>query len=254
MRIALVALSGLAASLASAPASRAQSTTVIVAGVADAETGRALEGAQVRLPMLGREARTDWAGEAKFPRVEPGRHWIEARLIGYAPAKLQLPVSGDTVGAVFMLAKLQLDTVRIAGTAGSALLPSEFVRRSRLGVGNFLHDTLLAKEKERSIIHMLPHHLPGLQVVPDHDRAGMYFLKSRRVRGNVSTPGNRGALDFGPCGVDVYLDRQLVDWPEYENLRPKDLVGVELYTMESAPPEYRKGTGSCQVLLLWTRY
>ena len=53
--------------LASASTLYAQSkTSVIVAGVADADTHAPLPDAQVLLPDLGRLARTDWMGEARI--------------------------------------------------------------------------------------------------------------------------------------------------------------------------------------------
>ena len=242
-----LALSALAVPAAARPAA-GQSSTVIVAGVADAETGHALEGAQIRLPGLGRIARTDWSGEAKLLRVEAGKHRIEARFLGYAPATLDLPVSGDTVGAVFMLQKLsaRLDTVRIGGTPVTPGLPSEFLRRRRQGVGRFLTDSVLAQQGNRELAFALPMHLPGLQAMPNAESPGKYVLMSRRGRGNFGS--------FAPCAVDIYLDGMLTTFDAYDMLRASDLAGVELYAMESAPPEYRRGSGSCHVLLLWSKY
>src|SRR6266576_1367791 len=80
-------------------------TTVVVAGVADAETGAPLTDALVRLPDLGRAARTDWIGEARIPGIKPGPVRIEVRKLGYAPSDITLMVKGDSIGPVFMLSR-----------------------------------------------------------------------------------------------------------------------------------------------------
>jgi len=85
--------------LTSATTLDAQSkTSVIVAGVADADTHAPLPDAQVRLPDLGRLARTDWMGEARIGGVPFGPTRIEVRKLGYAPPDITLPISGDSIG------------------------------------------------------------------------------------------------------------------------------------------------------------
>jgi len=41
---------------------------------------------------------------------------------------------------------------------------------------------------------------------------------------------------------------------DIDAIRPYEVAGVEFYTMETAPPQYRRGTGSCQVVLIWSKY
>jgi len=65
-----------------------------------------------------------------------------------------------------------------------------------------------------------------------------------------STTISRGARD---CAVDVYLDNMLY-LDDLDAIRPWEVEGIEFYTMETAPPQYRRGTGSCQVVLLWSKW
>ncbi|HVS59409.1 MAG TPA: hypothetical protein VHE82_01820 [Gemmatimonadaceae bacterium] len=51
-----------------------------------------------------------------------------------------------------------------------------------------------------------------------------------------------GALTCGSAGVAVV------------DARTTSSVVVEFYTMTSVPPQYRRGTGSCQVMLIWSKY
>src|SRR5258708_2805785 len=83
----------------------AQTTSVVVAGVADAENGAPLTDALVRLPDLGRAARTDWIGEARIAGIKLGPVRIEVRKLGYAPSEITLMVKGDSIGPIFMLSR-----------------------------------------------------------------------------------------------------------------------------------------------------
>jgi hypothetical protein len=215
-------------------------TSVIVAGVADADTGAPLPEAQVRLPDLGRLARTDWMGEARIAGVALGPTRIEVRKLGYAPADITLPVSGDSIGPVFMLARATsvLDTVTVMGRVVPTRL-KDFEIRRRTGLGRFVTDSALEKEASRPLSLLLSMRFPGI-------RASAGRLQSMRF----STTISRGA---GNCGVDVYLDNMLY-LDDIDAIRPWEVAGIEFYTMETAPPRYRRGTGSCQVVLLWSKW
>jgi hypothetical protein len=218
-------------------------TSVIVAGVADAETHAPLSDAQVRLPDLGRLVRTDWMGEARIAGVAFGPTRIEVRKLGYAPADITLPISGDSIGPVFMLARAVsvLDTVTVMGRVVPTRL-KDFEIRRRTGLGRFVTDSVLEKEASRPLSLLISTRFPGIRV----SSASPSGLSSMRF----STAISRGA---NYCNIDVYLD----DMPFREHIdaiRPWEVAGVEFYTMETAPPQYRRGTGSCQVILLWSKW
>jgi len=225
-------------------------TSVVVAGVADADTGAPLTDALVRLPDLGRAARTDWIGEARIAGIKPGLVRIEARKLGYAPADVTLIVNGDSIGPVFMLSRstAALDTVRVFGQLVPARL-EEFERRRHMGIGRFLTDSVLEKEGNLSLAVALSMRLPGIRAVQDPDIPSHSRLVSTRI--GATTPRGRGLqLD---CAVDVYLDGFLY-LDDIDSISPREIAGVEFYTMGSAPPRYRRGTGSCQVMLIWSKY
>jgi hypothetical protein len=224
----------------------AQTTSVVVAGVADAETGAPLTDALVRLPDIGRAARTDWIGEARIAGVKPGPVLIEVRKLGYAPSEITLLVKGDSIGPVFMLSRAtSLDTVTVLGRVVPARL-QEFEMRRHMGIGRFLTDSVLEKEGDQSLAVALSMRFPGIRAVPDSPIATHYKLVSMRQ----STAISRGN---GMCAVDVYLDGFLYR-DDIDALSPREIAGIEFYAMGSAPPEYRRGTGSCQVMLIWSKY
>jgi hypothetical protein len=40
---------------------------------------------------------------------------------------------------------------------------------------------------------------------------------------------------------------------DLDAIRPSELAGVEYYTIESAPGEYRRLTDNCGVVILWSK-
>ncbi len=229
---------------------KAQTTTsVVVAGVADAETGAPLTDALVRLPDLGRAARTDWIGEARIAGIKLGPVRIEVRKLGYAPSEITLMVKGDSIGPVFMLSKAtNLDTVTVFGRVVPARL-QEFEMRRHMGIGRFLTDSVLEKEGDQSLAVALSMRFPGIHAVPDKTIATNYHLVS--MRANTSSQKAGGfQLD---CAVDVYLDGFLY-YDDIDAISPREIAGIEFYAMGTAPPQYRRGTGSCQVMLIWSKY
>lgn len=225
--------------------------TVILVGVADATTGLPLVAAQVRIQKLGRVALTDSLGEARLTDVPAGLHQVEARQIGYARGSVPLAVKRgvDTMGIVFMLEPIPevLDTVRVIESHVPLRL-QEFEGRRRLGIGRFLTDSMLFREKDGSLALALSIHLPGLRAVADASRPGRWGLSSTRGSGALRTANS--------CLVDVYLDGfPLAD--DIDAIAPAQLAGVELYSYGAAPPQYRRtrsgSSSSCHVLLLWSR-
>jgi CarboxypepD_reg-like domain len=223
-------------------ASVAQPTTTIVAGVADAATGAPLVDAQVRVPELGRIGRTNWIGEARIAGVPEGKIRLEVRKLGYAPSDITLPVKGDSVGAVFMLERTtqQLDTVTVMGRIVPRRL-KDFEIRRQFGIGKFVTDSVLEKEASRPLSDILTMRFPGIRV-----GVGSSGVTSMRFSTSVS----KGA-DY--CKVDVYLDNMLY-LDNLDDLHAWEIAGAEFYTIETAPPQYRRGTGSCQVIVLWSKY
>jgi hypothetical protein len=222
---------------------------VVVAGVADAGTGAPLEGAYVQMPDVGKFGRTNWIGETTLQAIPFGKQRIQVRKLGYTPADVDLFIQGDSLGPVFMLerAAQSLDTVFIGG-AWRPKRMSEFYSREAAHIGRFLSDSALALENMRDLGLILSMRFPGLRVQPDDLSPGHYRLVSTR-------PQTANALRSvaGPCTVDVFIDG-FRSFDDLRGLYPSDVAGIEFYSIESAPVQYRLNTGSCAVLILWTKY
>jgi hypothetical protein len=224
-------------------------TTVVIAGVADAATGAPLEGAQVQIPEVGKLGRTNWIGEATLDGIPFGKQRIRVRKLGYTPADVDLYIQGDSVGPVFMLERAisNLDTVFVAGEWHPRRM-SEFFARERMHIGRFIADSALAKEGNHDLAFLLANRIPGLRAVPDSGNPGQYTVISTRPQAAKSL----GHINYF-CSVDVYIDG-FFSHTNLNGLYPDELGGVEYYSMESAPVQYRRSTGSCGVLLAWTKF
>src|SRR5688572_24121853 len=97
------------------PLGAQRGTSVFVAGVADAETGQPLEGAEVLLLGERRVTRANALGEARLDGVPRGSQLVRVRMLGYAPAQITVKFERDTTGAVFRLTRsvTTLSTVTI---------------------------------------------------------------------------------------------------------------------------------------------
>jgi hypothetical protein len=167
---AMAALAALAASLIVLPGTLGaqRGTSTVVAGVADAETGQPLEGAEVIMVSLHRLARANAMGEAAVPEVPRGVQRVRVRRLGYAPAEVDLAIAGDTTGAVFRLQRtpVQLGTVRVESEWMPPRMRDVAVRRKQ-AIGRFLTDTDLDKDRDRDFHLTMTTRVPGLRTVID---------------------------------------------------------------------------------------
>lgn len=215
-------------------------TSVLVAGVADAETGQALEGAEVLLVGLHRLARANGMGEAILAGVPRGVQHVRVRYLGYTPAEVDLAFTSDTTGAVFRLPRAAMNLGEVKVTA--EWMPpkmKDVAVRMKQGIGRFLTDEELAKDQDREFALTATTRFPGLTTVPDG--LGHQLVASRRSAG-VSV-----------CLVQIYLDGILLG-QDSDLVRTWDLATVEYYTGSQVPVRYRTGAYGCGVLLLWSKW
>ncbi len=242
---ASLALLSIAIVPARAPAQN--KTSLVIASVADAQSGQPLADAEVKLSDVNMSATTDWSGEARIAKVALGQHQFEIRKAGYDLLAVTLVIQGDSIGPVFRLAKAAtnaLEPVKVSGDPSTSYL-ADFEKRRQQGRGRYLTAADLEQKQNRSLVQVLAGAFGGLMATPDLARPGHTILMSRRTRPRLTS------VDVH-CGVDIYLDgSQYLD--DLDALHPTELAGVEYYPVESAPGEYRKLTDNCAVLLLWSK-
>jgi hypothetical protein len=224
--------------------------TTLIVGVADAESGTALENALVRLPDFAFHARTSGMGQARIGGVKAGKWPVEVRKLGYKPLKVTLAFSGkDSLDAVLMLERgtTTLDTVRVMAEAPTPPYLRAFETRRKMAVGRFrTRAEMLARDGDRPLADLLVYMFSGLDV----ERLGASAVVTsfrgglRRPNPDPATPSLRG------CPLQVFVDDQPLMGGDIGWIRTGDLAGVEFYSGDSGPIQYRRGP-SCGVLLLW---
>lgn len=220
-------------------------TSTLVAGVADAESGQPLEGAEVILTKVHRLARANGMGEATISSIPYGVQRVRVRRLGYSPSEVDLAISGDTTGAVFRLQRTptQLGAVNVEATWMPASMRDVEARRKR-GIGRFLTDADLDKDRDRDFHLMMTTRVPGLKTLIGADGARVL----------ASTRDNLGMTGVSPCYVTLYVDGMIVDPKDSELVRTWDLAAVEFFQPSQVPVLYRNKPYGCGVLLLWSKW
>ncbi len=217
--------------------------SVVLVSVADAANGAFIEHAQVQLPEVRRAAVTDWRGEAHVDALPRGAYRIDVRALGYSASSIQLSVREDTVWVLFQLQRVpvRLDSVRVMATTPVSPQLAEYEQRRRMGIGRFLPESLLARNGDQRLSIVLATRIPGLLA----GTRGLVALDPSGISG--------GGLG---CGVNMYLDGFLIAdlSSTLDEIRPRDLAGIEVYSRASAPPAYRPTGNYCRVILLWTKW
>jgi hypothetical protein len=220
-------------------------TSTLVAGVADAETGQPLEGAEVLLTNVRRLARANGMGEATLSSIPYGVQHVRVRRLGYSPAEVDLAMSSDTTGAVFRLRRVptELGAVHVEASWVPARMRDVEARRKR-GIGRFLTEADLDKERDRDFNLMMTTRVPGLKTLIGSD--------GNRVL--ASTRDNLGMTGVSPCYVTLYLDGMIIDPKDSELVRTWDLAAVEFFQPAEVPVMYRNKPYGCGVVLLWSKW
>jgi len=221
-------------------------TSTFVAGVADAETGQPLEGAEVILLGVHRLARANAMGEAILDQIPRGTQRVRVRKLGYAPSEVDIAMVGDTTGAVFRLPRsvTQLGVVKVEAEWAPPQMKDVDARRKQ-GIGRFLTDVDLDRDRDRDFPLVLTTRFPGLKTVLDVQSANRVL---------ASTRDQLGMQGVAPCFVTVYLDGMEMPREDMELIRTWDLAAVEFYTADQVPVRYRTKFYACGVVLLWSKW
>ncbi|HJP58378.1 MAG TPA: carboxypeptidase regulatory-like domain-containing protein, partial [Gemmatimonadaceae bacterium] len=124
-------------------------TSLVIASVADAQSGQPIADAEVKLADINLSAKTDWSGEARIAKVGAGQHSFQVVKAGYDSLVVTLQVQGDSVGPVFRMVKSPTTTlapVAVAGDPSTSYL-AEFEKRRQQGRGKYLTSADLEEKK-----------------------------------------------------------------------------------------------------------
>lgn len=219
-----------------------------IAGVVLASaTGRPIANAQVALAN-GPEARADERGEWTLADAPLGTATLEARAVGYAPARRVVDVVPDAPRVTLRLETLKavLDTIRVTEQAVTRNMMQFDVRRRANGGGRFLTAAQIARMRPFNTSDLLKN-LAGVVVARD------------TVDGTIRRILMRGP--FGACDPAIVVDGTYFDTLNADELddwvHPDAIAGIEWYSEAVVPPQFRKvntpDSAPCGSLVIWKK-
>ena len=194
-------------------------------------------------------SRTDSTGTFLIRAPAPGTYNIRVRKLGYMGGETgNLALTQPETYEITIRTPRQspvLPNVRVSGqyTRGYEWLQG-FEERRKAGIGTFITQEQI-NDKNSPTVGELLRGVSGVGVAPGPN--GWYLI--------TSTRGGR-SLENSACLMDVYMDGIPMDQEAIQqSTRPVDLEAIEVYNGPSTvPSQYKKQmTGSCGVVLLWTR-
>lgn len=212
-----------------------------ISGKVTARDGRALEGAKVTVDGSSSTAVTDARGVFSLSGLPSGSRMMEARVLGYDPTRTPIAPSVDEPTEVTVVMEKHVETLKEVTVFGKESAQSRdlsgFAERSRLGFGHFITPEKIARTMSPNICDLL-REVPGLGVTVDTN-----------LECDVST---RGVHSLDLCGLMPYRNGHKFSGTMREftrSMSPRDIVGIEVYTQATEPPQFPGGCGS---LVVWT--
>jgi hypothetical protein len=220
-----------------------------LAGVVTNSGGHPVEGAQVVVEGSALSAVTDARGAFSLTGLPDGTRTAEARALGYAPSRVTVEPSRSetrTVTIVMGKAVRALDAVTVYGKPTGRMRDlSGFMERKRQGFGRFITRSDIDQSNAITVCDLLRREV-GLQVME-----GGLSGCAVSVRGSASMI--RAAGGGGSCQPTVYLDNAPFGGGVSEftkEVSPQQIMGIEVYTTATAPPQF---AGPCGSIVVWTR-
>ena len=221
----------------------AQSPAVVV-GKVTAETGMALNGADVAIDGTQLRATTDDRGEFRLAGVPAGTVELRARRLGFRPdaLRIDIPPSGtETVSFMLTVAAQDLQPVFVRGQSikYTGRLAGYYERLERRMSGVFITREQIERERPRTLNQLLQR-TPGITTLRMRDGSIGVRMRDRTCSPLVWLDGS--ALPTGSVDLDTF--------------EPSTLEGIELYLGSTgAPPRYSwsRDLSNCGTILLWTR-
>jgi hypothetical protein len=221
----------------------------ILGTVTEAGTGQPLVNAQLAVRGTGRGTLTDAQGRFRLDDVPAGRHTLEVRHLGYAPAEVAVELAeGRTVQ---LEVSLGVRPVELAGVIAEAEISrvraGGFYRRmERREGGYFVDREVLEQPGVHRTVDAL-RGVPGLKLSCLASRCTAYFNRAAPVL---------AGRDIGKCPIQYYVDGAPFELGPMglEEFRPADIEGIEVYAgAGSVPAQFGGSRSRCGVIAIWTR-
>ena len=222
--------------------------TATLTGVVTDTTGHPLAGAVVALIGAPGSAQTDEHGRFSLTTLPAGSWDVEVHRIGFLPNRFSVALHPQhTTNAAFALgaATNMLDTLRVQGRRYDAFALTE---KARAYPGATFFSQAAIDSLHATHVTDILRRARGVQlVVPDSGGPPLVQM----LRSRFSDLNHAGI-----CPVEYYVDGVPFDMQNSPDayFHPDDIVAIEVYDGASdVPPEYKSGSSSCGVVVIWTK-
>jgi TonB-dependent receptor len=195
--------------------------------VTDANTGRLLEGASVRVVQTGRVVATDRSGAFGFTGLAPGAYTVTADFVGYRRVTQTVQVTETGVAEINLRIGAEMEVEGIVVTSTRAAQAEALqVKRSATGIVDAISATDVGKLPDNNAADALQR-LPGVTVTIDQGEGRYVIVRGMdsnlvnvTVNGQVF-PGPEGgarrvALDTFPSDIIARLEVVKAQTPDLD--------------------------------------
>lgn len=211
--------------------------------------GRPLEGVQIAVEGSPSHATTDARGVFSLSGLPDGTRMAEARALGYAPVRVEVEPSrrGPRTVPIVMDRKVKtLDAVTVYGKRSGRMRDvSGFVERQQRGFGRFITRADIDRSNTLTVCELF-RRVAGLSVREE----GVNDCEVS-MRGTLSLMGPSAGVTA--CEPTLYVDNAPFNGSVGEftrTIRPRDIMGIEVYSTSTEPLQFPGGCGS---IVVWTR-
>lgn len=204
--------------------------------------GNPIANASVRITD-GPQTRTSDSGEWTIANAPGGTRMLETRAIGFYPVSRHVDVVPGAAPVRVALSTMQavLDTVRITAERLADRNMSGFSGRKRNGMGTYFTAEDIARRRPLVTTDILQM-VTGIRI--ERDSLGEAQLTMRGMSTESCTPAlyidDRYIQNFTADDIDNYV-------------KPKRIMGMEVYTHGSTPPQFEPGLSGCGAIVIWTK-
>lgn len=216
-----------------------------LSGVVTASDGQPVVGAMVGIPD-GPQTRTNENGEWTLSDAPAGSRMLDVRALGYYPDRRPVDVleGAPPVRIALSTMRAVLDTVKVNARRLADRQKAEFEQRRHSGFGRYLTAEEIAQRRPAYTSDLF-RAMPGIRF----DRTN--------VNGELGTPPimMRAAVG-GLCQPAIYIDGHYLFEMNADELdafvQPSEIIGIEVYSGATAPPQYQTSLNGCGSIVIWT--
>jgi len=255
----LISVAILLAGLAAPLAGQERSSTLLVR-VRVAETGAALQDAEVVLDEGTLLGVTSEDGTLRISGLAAGKHRMRVRFLGFRTADQEVSLEAGALNEQTVELRtepIQLDSLKVVGYLGTlSRHMEEFYDRKERGHGYFITRAQIERAKPHVLSDLL-RMVPGMRldcgIFRDDCLAGMRSAPPSGV--TIREGGLVGPLRDEGCPIQYYVDGHYEPHSNVNDLRPNDIEAVEVYVHGAqAPAQYSlRKNARCGVVLVWMR-